>query len=306
MIISSTDRVQVRDTCEQINLGGESNEMSVSRVGQTIRGRYLIQSKIGEGGQSAVYKARDIRDGHDVALKILHETMAHSPDARERMSREVRALVNLARAPAALLVYDQCWTDDACMCLVTELLTGKDLVDYLAQHGERLPMPELIRLLGPVVETLDRAHAQGVVHRDLKPENIFVVTNPPGVRLLDFGFAKFTRLSSLTLDGSVAGSPRYMAPEVWLGRKDLDARIDVYALGALIFRCLTGRTPFQVEGMLRLLKLVTEAPRPSLHALRPDLPPEIDDWLQMALAIDREERFQNVRALWEAFVSVAK
>ena len=85
------------------------------------------------------------------------------------------------------------------------------------------------------MDTLEVAHAQGVVHRDLKPGNIFVVTDPPGVRLLDFGYAKFTRLRSFTMDGSVAGSPRYIAPESWMGKKDLDARIDVYGHGIGIF-----------------------------------------------------------------------
>jgi len=275
---------------------------SSQRIGVTLGGRYLIESKIGEGGQSTVYKARDTRANQYVAVKIMHEKMSKDVDAQERMNREAAALQNLANMPAALKIVDQCWTPNGCMCLVTELLIGQDLDDYLAQRGERLPVADLIRLFGPVVDTLDRAHQLGVVHRDLKPGNVFVVTNPPGVRLLDFGFAKFTFLSSITLAGNVAGSPRYMAPEAWLGRKDLDARIDVYSFGALIFRCLAGHTPFQTENIMMLWKQVTEGPRPSLRASRPELPPDIDDWAYLALAIDRDQRFQNIRALWRAFV----
>jgi serine/threonine-protein kinase len=276
--------------------------MSDPRLGQTIGGHYRIEAKVGEGGQSVVYRARDERVGRDVAIKIMHKAMAQDAHSLERMKREWGALLTLVDTPAALLVLDQVWTADGCMGLVTELLTGMDLDDYLAKNGERLPVPEIRRLLGPVIETLDRAHSQGVVHRDIKPGNIFVVTDPPGVRLLDFGFAKFANLQSFTVAGSVAGSPRYIAPEAWMGFKDLDARIDVYSMGALIFRCLAGRTPFDAENMLMLWRAVTEWPRPSLHEIRPDLPREIDGWVQLALAIDRDQRFQNVRALWNAFV----
>lgn len=278
--------------------------MSETRIGQTVGGHYQIQSKIGEGGQSIVYKGLDTRTGREVAVKIMHHSIAEDAHARERMNREWEALRSLAAAPAALAVYEQCWTDDDCMCLVTELLNGMDLDDYLSHKGDKLSVPEVILLLEPIVDTLEAAHALGVVHRDLKPGNIFVVREPSGVRLLDFGFAKFTKLHSFTVAGSVAGSPRYIAPEAWMGRRDLDARIDVYAVGALIFRCLAGRTPFEADTMLMLLRAVTEAPRPSLHALRPDLPRDVDEWLQLALAIDRDARFQNVRALWNAFIGI--
>jgi serine/threonine-protein kinase len=190
------------------------------------------------------------------------------------------------------------------MCLVTELLNGMDLDDYLTQRGDVLPVFEIILLLSPIIDTLEMAHAQGVIHRDLKPGNIFIVKDPSGVRLLDFGFAKFANLASFTVAGSVAGSPRYIAPEAWMGKKDLDLRIDVYAIGTLIFRCLVGSTPFPADTMILLLRSVTQDPRPSLHALRPDLPAAIDPWLQQALAIDRDQRFQNVRSLWESFINL--
>jgi serine/threonine-protein kinase len=280
--------------------------MTVSRIGQMLGGRYLVESKIGEGGQSTVYKARDVKSGRDVAVKVMHEKMAQDADAQQRMSREAAALERLAIMPAALKMVDMCWSSDSCMCLVTELLTGMDLDDYLAKRGERLTVPEVVELLGPVVDVLDTAHSLGIVHRDIKPGNVFVTTEPKGVRLLDFGFAKFAFLASITVVGSVAGSPRYIAPEAWLGRKDLDARIDVYSFGALIFRCLAGHTPFQQEHMLHLWKAVTEAPRPSLRASRRDIPPAIDDWVQLALAIDREQRFQNIRALWSSFLGIVR
>lgn len=280
--------------------------MTISRIGQTLGGRYLIDSKIGEGGQSTVYKARDVKSGRDVAIKVMHEKMAQDSDAQQRMSREAAALERLAIMPAALKMVDMCWSPDSCMCLVTELLIGMDLDDYLAKRGDRLAVPELIELMGPIVDVLDAAHALGIVHRDIKPGNVFVTTEPKGVRLLDFGFAKFAFLSSITMVGSVAGSPRYIAPEAWMGRKDLDARIDVYSFGALLFRCLAGRTPFESDHMMHLWKMVTEAPRPSLREFRRDLPPAIDDWVQLVLAIDREQRFQNMSALWSSFLGIVR
>jgi serine/threonine-protein kinase len=141
------------------------------------------------------------------------------------------------------------------------------------------------------------------LHRDLKPRNIFVL-DKGGVRLLDFGFAKFTRMRSVTQVGMVAGSPSYIAPEIWKGAEHLDQRIDVYSLAAVVFRALAGTTPFSGEGMKEVLIKVTTAPRPSLFALRPDLSPRIDDWVQQALAIEPEHRFESVRGMWTALASL--
>lgn len=273
-----------------------------NRVGQVIGGRYQVSSLLGEGGQSAVYRARDLRAGDEVALKILKPDT--SPEATERMFREARAMATL-HGTAAVRVLDQQWTDDGAMCLVAELLDGQPLDDVLAAleaNGGHAEVPWLLELFDPVVVTLQAAHGMGIVHRDLKPGNLFVLSGGRGVRLLDFGFAKFTRLRGLTADGMVAGSPSYIAPETWQGRHDaIDHRIDVYALGAVLFRCLSGRPPFASKDLSVLLREVTAAPRPSLHALRPDLSLDIDDWVTHALAIDPEQRFQSVAALFRAF-----
>jgi serine/threonine-protein kinase len=209
---------------------------------------------------------------------------------------------------AAVRVLDQVWTDDGCMCLVTELLHGQPLDDVLEaaeKNGARADVGALVRLLGPVVTTLHAAHEIGIVHRDLKPANIFVLEKDQGVRLLDFGFVKFTRLRGLTRDGMIAGSPSYIAPEAWMGRHDaIDHRIDVYALGAVIFRALGGRPPFAATDLSSLLREVTQGKRPSLHQLRPDLSPDVDDWVQLSLAVHPDERFQGVTALWRAFRTV--
>jgi serine/threonine-protein kinase len=188
-----------------------------------------------------------------------------------------------------------------------ERLHGQDLSDYLAERaerGEKLDVPEVLRLLRPVADTLEIAHDAGIVHRDLKPENLFVSTT--GVRVLDFGFVRFVTRRGLTQPGFAAGSPSYMAPEVWLGQENFDQRVDVYGLGAIVFRALAGRAPFVSRQLAEIFKAVTREPRPSLHALRPDLPAAIDDWVEHALAIDPDARFSRVRAMWNALRAIAE
>ncbi|HOU92623.1 MAG TPA: serine/threonine-protein kinase [Polyangiaceae bacterium] len=278
----------------------------MSRLGQVVARRYRLEGLIDTGGQSEVYRARDVVDGDEVAVKVLTDGGASDPALRERLLREAHALAQLGRS-AAVRVVDQGFAPDGALCTVMELLHGVNFETYLIrleQGGVRLPVADLVRLMTPIVDTLDRAHALGIVHRDMKPKNIFVVdaAHGGGIKLLDFGFAKFLRMRSVTAQGMVAGSPSYIAPEQWLGQgASLDGRVDVYGLAAVMFRALTGRPPFLAADLHELLVLVTSAPRPSLHALRPDLPPAVDDWVGQALAIDREERFSTVRALLLAF-----
>ena len=243
----------------------------VDRTGQVIGGRYRLDGAIDKGGQGDVYRAYDLRDGDQVAIKILKDEFAADPDWRERMFREARAMTALS-GTAAVRVYDQRWTDEGVLCLVMELLEGMDFERYLRaseERGVRLEASRLLELLEPVVFTLQAAHDMGIVHRDIKPANIFVTKND-GVRLLDFGFAKFTRLRGFTLAGTVPGSPSYVAPETWRG-EPADQRVDVYAVGAVVFRALAAQTPFQAPDLAQMLRAATTASRPSLHALRPDL-----------------------------------
>jgi serine/threonine-protein kinase len=282
-----------------------TRSVSRSRIGQVIGKRYEVVSALGQGGQSEVYRARDLRDGDEVALKILKP--GADAESTERMFREARAMASL-HGTAAVRVLDQQWSDDGAMCLVTELLVGQPLDEVLEaseKAGKRMDVKTAVQIFDPVVRTLTRAHEVHIVHRDLKPANIFVLSDQRGVRLLDFGFAKFTRLRGLTAEGMIAGSPSYIAPEVWGGKRDvLDHRVDVYGLGAVIFRCFAGIAPFASKDLATLLRDVTTAPRPSLIALRPDLPGAIDDWVLQTLTIDPNQRFQTAQASWRAFRSV--
>jgi eukaryotic-like serine/threonine-protein kinase len=272
------------------------------RSNEIVGDRYRLLSVLDRGGQAAVYRAVDLRMGDEVAVKVLVPPKKADSSWRERMLREVHALTVLA-GTAAVRVYHQVWGDDGTLFLIMELLHGANLetcLDKAKEHGQQLGFADLRPIMEPVVSTLETAHAAGILHRDLKPGNIFV-QNDGSVRLLDFGFAKFLRMRSVTLAGHIAGSPSYIAPECWKETTEaLDQRIDVYGMSAVVFRVLAGRPPFVGDGVIQIMRQCSSAPRPSLHALRPDLPPAIDDWVKAALAIEREERFTTVRASWRA------
>jgi eukaryotic-like serine/threonine-protein kinase len=275
------------------------------RAGQLIGGRYEIVGLIEKGGQGSVYRARDLVGWREVAIKVLNDTVAHLPEWQERMRREAHALARLANT-AAVRVLEEQRTDDGAPCLVMELLEGLDLEHYLhlgESSGGRLPLEYLFTLLDPIIATLEVAHELGITHRDVKPANIFVVDGARGggMRLLDFGFVKVHSLQPVTEFGFVAGSPSYIAPEAWAGDpQKLDARIDIYSTAAVVFRALAGRPPFVAEDVREMLELATTAERPSLCALRPDLPPGVDEWVEQSLAIEPNDRFFRIRGMWNA------
>ncbi len=275
-------------------------------IGALIDKRYRIVDIVGSGGHGVVFRAEDINGGPFVAVKCLHPETTEDTTLRTRLMREARVADSLADTSAAK-VFACNTTSDGIIYIVMELMEGQNLDEYLKSleaQGQKLGPSHLIELLAPIAKTLSVAHSRGILHRDIKPANIFVLKNPDAqgpVRLLDFGLAKQMDAAALTKDGTVLGSPHYIAPEVWRGKpQELDAKVDVYSLGAVIFRALAGRVPFDVKGTMQILMAVTRGKRPSLHALRPDLPPEVDAWVERALAAAKESRFANIDELWEA------
>jgi eukaryotic-like serine/threonine-protein kinase len=280
----------------------------LSLVGQIIEDRYRLMEVVGRGGHGFVHRALERSTGREVAIKILRDDVAGSAELETRLEREYAALVELegTAAPAAYGLHRH----NGARCLSMELLRGQDLDDYLRDieaQGYRMEVPTLVEFMEPVVATLERAHQRGIVHRDLKPGNVFVLGRggPGGVRLLDFGLAWSDASAPITRDGIVIGSPSYIAPEVWAGNpRALDRRTDVYSLGAIVFRALAGSVPFPVASLQEKLVAATTAPRPSLHAQRPDLPIQVDDWVRRALAIDPAGRFPGVREMWNGLLDV--
>jgi eukaryotic-like serine/threonine-protein kinase len=282
------------------------------KVDDIIDGRYKVLGLLGQGGHGMVYRAEDLQLEAPVAIKTLHNDIASEPGFKTRMQREARAMGTLS-GTSAVQIYAFNKAEDGVMYIVMEFLQGRDLEQYLRSieaHGGLLAVTKMFELIGPIVDTLEQAHDKGIIHRDLKPQNVFVLDSfaRGGVRLLDFGLAKVMKADPLTQEGMIAGSPSYIAPEVWRARpQDIDHRIDVYSLGAMIFRILAGRPPFDPKQSIdRLLLQVTRGDRPSLHSARPDLPAAIDTWVQKALAILPDDRFKSVRTMWTVLQSIAQ
>lgn len=265
-----------------------------------IDGRFVVLELIDQGGQAQIFRGRDEKTGAAVAIKVLLESFAKQPEFHERLAREAQALAQL-RSPGLIRTFGFYWTHDQRPCVVMELLCGRSLgahLDALESQRRRLSVPAVVACMGPVAHALSVAHAAGIIHRDLKPDNIFVLEGEQvdvPTKLLDFGFAKFLNHSALTAEGSIAGSPRYIAPEAWRGERELTPSFDVYSFGAVVFRCLAGAPPYPETSLARLLTLVTTASIPSIHAVRPDLPPTMDDWMNRSLAKYPSERFGSVQ-----------
>lgn len=270
-----------------------------------IAGRYRIVEALDRGGQAEIFRAEDMTGGLDVAVKVLRKSFASDPHFQERMAREAQILESL-KAPATLRTFGFYWTTDRRPCLVMELLHGRSLGDHLERlqlHGRRLTLESVLACMGPVADSLAEAHGVGVIHRDLKPDNIFVLEGEQWsvpAKLLDFGFAKFLKLNSITAQGTIAGSPKYIAPEGWRGEGALTAAFDMYSYGAVVFRCFAGHPPYFEDDLLSLLKLVTQAPIPKITALRPDLPLTLDAWMERSLAKDPTHRFESISAQFDA------
>ncbi|HXK19815.1 MAG TPA: serine/threonine-protein kinase [Polyangiaceae bacterium] len=279
------------------------------KPGDVISNRYRILDRLGAGAHGVVYRARDLETRDEVALKFLGEGKGLDPELSRRMEREALAMARL-RGTSAVYVHGIATAQDGMLYVAMEMLYGKDFEDYLheaEQVGGRIKAARLLEILRPVASTLEQAHAQGIIHRDLKPSNVFIVdpAKGGGVRLLDFGLAKLLDATTLTTDGMIAGTPSYIAPEAWRGTsKNLDHRIDIYSLGVMVFRALSGKLPPPSSDVLEICRWATTGERPSLAALRASLPAAIDPWVQRALAIFPSERFQSIAEAFAALESI--
>lgn len=273
---------------------------------QLVGDRYDLLSQVAEGGYGAVYRGLDRQTQQAVAIKILSHGAARDPDQLERMVREQQAMVALA-GTGVVSVLDLCEMPTGQLCLVMEWLDGEDLEHYLEAleaQGQFMPVSRLLEITSSVANTLDRAHQMGIVHRDIKPANIFLTSYSGTTRVLDFGLSRMKWSKTLTQAGTVMGSPSYIAPETWRGQSKLvGQQADLYALGVIVFRALSGQLPFGNNSLVEQMKLVTTAPRPSVRQWRAELPRAVDSWARKALAIDPKSRFKNGRDLSTALAA---
>jgi eukaryotic-like serine/threonine-protein kinase len=275
----------------------------------TKLGPYEIQSQLGAGGMGEVYRARDTRLDRTVAIKILASHLSASPELKQRMEREARAISSLNH-PHICQLYD-IGSQDGTDYLVMEFLEGETLAERLKKGA--LPLSEIYKIGIAVAEALAVAHRQGIVHRDLKPGNIMLTQG--GAKLMDFGLAKpigmpaagsgsgpapsFTAaatlsgpspLSPLTTAGSIIGTIQYMSPEQIEG-KEADARSDIFAFGSVLYEMVAGKRPFAGKSQISLASSILETDPEPVSAVKPQTPPAFEHVLTTCLQKNPEERY---------------
>jgi serine/threonine-protein kinase len=260
-------------------------------------GNYVAEGELGRGGMGVVYRARHPELGRVAAVKVLAQTRADDADGIARFFDEARA-ASAIRHPGIVEVFDLGKTEEGDAYYVMELLQGESLAEVLAR-GPLAPA-DAARIAIDVAGALGAAHAAGIVHRDLKPANVFV-TAGGGVKVLDFGVAKLmggaiaARGAAPTVDGAVMGTPHYMAPEQGMGRP-VDARADIYSLGAILYEALCGQRPFEGESLLSVaMKHATEAlVAPTERPLGKAIPAALERVVLRAMAKTPGERYQSM------------
>src|SRR5580658_3765810 len=277
----------------------------------TKLGPYEIQSPLGEGGMGEEYRARDTRLERSVAIKVLASHLSSSPELKQRMEREAKAISTLNH-PHICHLYDV-GSHDGTEYLVMELLEGETLSERLGKGP--MPIGEVLRVGIAMAEALEAAHGQGIVHRDLKPGNVMLTKS--GAKLMDFGLAKSTAAglggavtstpllsaartmsgasprSPLTTAGAIVGTIQYMSPEQIEG-KEADVRSDLFALGAVLYEVLTGGRPFVGKSQISVASAILEKDPEPISAAQPMSPPTLDRIVSTCMAKDPHERFQNV------------
>jgi eukaryotic-like serine/threonine-protein kinase len=266
-------------------------------LGRVLGERWTLERVIGVGGMAAVYAGR-APDGSLAAIKLLHPEMALNTEVRQRFLREGMA-ANLVEHPGAVRVVDHATADDEeTTYLVMELLDGESLADRRARNP--VTPDELLDVLDQTLDVLIAAHGRGLVHRDLKPDNLFL-TREGRVKVLDFGLARF--LESMpgdlkTRTGIAMGTLPYMAPEQALGKRDeIDGRTDLFALGAVAFRILSGRRVHEADSEARLLMAMATQPAPPISSLVPSVPESVAAIVDLALAFARDARYPDARTM---------
>ncbi|AKV04385.1 Serine/threonine protein kinase [Labilithrix luteola] len=266
-------------------------EFAKRHVGTTLCGRYHVDELLGVGGMAAVYRGRH-RNGHRVAIKILHPAISLSGDLRERFLKE-GYVANAVDHPGAVRVFDDDVGEQP--FLVMELLEGETLHARWEKHGKKLPPDEVSAWACQLLAVLAAAHAKGIVHRDIKPENLFV-TRSGELKVLDFGIARMRTAPGqlATVTGRVPGTPSFMAPEQALGiARDIDARTDLWAVGASMFSLLSGALVHEAETTEQMLVFAASRPARALRVVAPDAPSELAAIVDRALSFERDARWAS-------------
>src|SRR6202140_2866740 len=263
-------------------------------------GPYEILSAIGAGGMGEVYRAKDTRLDRIVAIKVLPPHLADSPELKERLKREARTIASLNH-PHICTLYDV-GHQDGINFLVMEYVEGETLAKRLVKGP--LPLDQVLQYAIEIADALDKSHRKGITHRDLKPGNIMLTKS--GTKLLDFGLAKLkqeaapatpvsqlpTMQNAITGEGTILGTLQYMAPEQ-VEAKEVDARTDIFAFGAVVYEMATGKKAFEGKSSASVMAKIMETEPPPISSLQPMTPPALDRVIKTCLAKDPDERWQT-------------
>lgn len=277
-------------------------------IGSTLAGRFRIDGLLGRGGMGAVFAATHLGLGHKVAVKLLMDEAAASPEAVARFEQEAQIVSRLV-SPHVVRVHDMGKTEDGEPFIVMELLEGHDLASLVARPSA-LAIPAAVELVLEASLGVALAHASGLVHRDLKPANLFVARQHDGtavVKVLDFGLSKLVRPGDVGLTQSAAsfGTPQYMAPEQIMSAKHVDARCDQHALAMILFELLTKSPPYSAATPAALTVTIVTKPPPSARSMRAEVPRALDEALQRAMAKRPSDRFADLGAFARAVAPFA-
>ncbi|HKV75228.1 MAG TPA: protein kinase [Gemmatimonadales bacterium] len=279
-------------------------------VGQVLAERYHIKKKLGEGGMGQVYLAEHVKMGRRCAVKIMTAGLSNDPEAVGRFNREAANASRIAH-PNVCAIYDFGETAEGLIYLAMEFIEGQSLTDFLHDTGP-LPLPRAAAILSQAADALQAAHDLGIVHRDLKPDNIMIssVRGRDVVKVVDFGIAKATGSDAMsqkvTRTGLVVGTPEYMSPEQLTGDA-LDGRSDIYSLGLVFYRMITGVLPFKSDSAQEaMVKRLTEDPAPLAVAFAGGrFPPRLQEVVNHSLARSPMERYGTAAEFGRDVASVA-
>lgn len=282
------------------------SDLQPTWIGRTIGGRYKIESLLGSGGMSSVYKATDPNLQRTVAIKIIHPHLSEHPEFVKRFEQEAAAVARL-RHPNIMLVHDFNH-DGGVYYIVFEYIAGNPLdrrLKDLKDAGLRLPLEEVIQIMVPLCEAVAYAHERHMVHRDLKPSNVIINLLGQPI-LLDFGIAKLVGGGHVhTATGATIGTAAYMAPEQVVG-DEIDQRADIYSLGVMLYEMACGRPPFEGQSALTVMMKHVNEPLPDIRLFNSNLPELFGAILQKALAKDPKDRFGSAIEMSNALRDVAR
>ena len=284
----------------------EASRAWTGRVGSVVNGKWHIDARIGSGGMATVYAATH-RNGHKVALKMLHTQLSRDEGTRARFLRE-GYVANAVGHHGVVHVQDDGVTEDGCAFLVLDLLEGENIETRRIRMGGALPVDDVLEIADQALDALGAAHDKGIVHRDVKPDNVFLC-NDGRVKLLDFGLARMKSLGGHGVHGSAEttgtgvtiGTPEFMPPEQAKGRRDeVDARSDVWGFGATLFTAITGRYVHDASTLHeQLIASATLHPR-SIRGLSPHVPVSVAVVIDRALELSKNDRWQSARDMQRA------